>query len=103
MRPPVSADLQFGPGAVLLLGEQDYCYGYGPLVLCVDKLGADPRSFRRLEWVRVVGREVSWDGAEQPRDVMVRVAAIQGSLRPPGTRPPRYRKDQPSDQPRSGS
>lgn len=83
--------LVYATHAVLWLGEQDYCYGNGALVLCVDKLGADPRSFRKLEWVRVVGREVSWDGTEQPRDVMVRVAAIQGALRPPGTRPPQYR------------
>lgn len=71
-----------GPGAMLHLAEQDYLYGSGPLALRIDRLGVDPASLPKLEWVRVVGQEVWADGTVRPRDVMVRVAAIAGSLRP---------------------
>jgi hypothetical protein len=78
--------------AVLALDEQDYLYGCGTLALRVERLGADPRSFPKLEWVRIVGQEIGWNGSETPRDVMVRVEAIGRSLRPADWRPSRYRR-----------
>lgn len=67
---------------MLYLAEPDYLYGVGPLALRVDRLGVDPATLPKLEWVRVVGQEVWPDGSVRPRDVMVRVAAIARSLRP---------------------
>lgn len=81
-----------GGGTVLALEEPDYLYGVGTLVLRIERLGADPALLRSLEWVRVVGQQVHWDGREAPRDVMVRVAAIGRSRRPADWRPDRYRR-----------
>jgi hypothetical protein len=78
------------PGLILDLAEQDYAYGVGRLTLRIETLGADPASFPKLEWVRVVGDEIWWDGSTRPRDVMVRVAAIAGSLREADGLPPRH-------------
>ena len=78
---------QLGPDLVLSLSEQDYLYGVGPLALRIERLGVDPSSLPKLEWVRVVGQEVWSDGSVRPRDVMVRVAAITRSLRPVGWLP----------------
>lgn len=85
----MSGEQRLGPGAVLALSEEDYCYGRGVLVMRVKVLGADPASFRRLEWVRIVGSEVLWDVDGEDRDVMVRVTAIPRSLRPARWRPDR--------------
>lgn len=74
-------------GTVLELGEADYCYGVGPLTLRVTKLGADPGSFPRLEWVRIVGREMFPDHDGAPRQVMARVTALAASVRPADYRP----------------
>jgi hypothetical protein len=69
-------------GTVLVLAEADYCYGVGPLTLRVTELGADPASFPRLEWVRVVGHEMFPDQNGGPREVMARVAALAASVQP---------------------
>jgi hypothetical protein len=82
--------IEIGPGVILALDEADYLYGAGFVALRVEQLGADPGSFPKLEWVRVVGRQIHWNGTEEHRDVMVRTAAIPRSLRPPTWRPPRY-------------
>jgi len=80
-----SVDRQLRPGAVLLLAEQDYCYGTGVLKLRVESLGADLGSLPRLEWVRIVGRQIYPDGSEQPREVMARVSALSKSVLPAST------------------
>lgn len=74
---------EFCVGAVLDLAEADYMYGFGRLALKVAQIGADLAAFPQLEWVTLVGRELSWDGTEgQRREVTVRVAAVKNSLRP---------------------
>lgn len=83
---------QIGPDTVLALDEPDYLYGLGTLVLRIDRLLADPLTLRSVEWVRVTGRQIHWDGSETPRDVMVRVAALGRARRPVGWRPDRYRR-----------
>jgi hypothetical protein len=83
----MSGDQLSEPDMVLTLAEADYCYGTGPLTMRIDDIGADPTTFRRLEWVRVTGREIWPDGTEHPREVMARVSAIQRSLRPAAQAP----------------
>lgn len=83
---------QIGPNTVLALDEPDYLYGVDTLVLRIARIGADLVALRSLEWVRVTGRQIHWDGSETPRDVMVRVAALGRARRPVGWRPDRYRR-----------
>jgi hypothetical protein len=82
------SDVPIGEGSILALAESDYCYGYGPLVVLVESLGADPSSFHRLEWVRVCGREVLPSGDNgREIDVLARVAALESAVRPQTFRP----------------
>jgi hypothetical protein len=80
-------DLKIDVDVMLALAEEDYLYGAGDIALRVEQIGADPSSFPKLEWVRIVGKQIYWNGVEIPRDVMVRVASIQKSFRPPEWRP----------------
>lgn len=89
----MSGEPRFGPGTVLSIAEADYCYGRGTLTLRIEKIGADPRSFSKLEWVRVVGVEIGWDADRERREVMVRVSALPRAMRPPDFRPDRYHGD----------
>jgi hypothetical protein len=91
----MSGDLRCGPGVVLAIAEEDYCYGVGMLVLRVEEFGAHPSSFPKLEWVRVAGTEVRWDADGEWRQVMVRVGAIRGAIRPPTWRPAPVRRQAP--------
>ena len=89
MPPATATTTPFAPGVFLVLGEQDYCYGLGTLTLRLEQLGADPRSLSKLEWVRVVGREIHPDGtAGAERDIMARVAALPRAKRPADWQPP---------------
>jgi hypothetical protein len=82
-RADMTTSAQLGEGSVLSLGEADYCYGSGTLILRVEELGADPSSFRRLEWVRIVGREVLATGDDGARRVvMARVAVLANAILP---------------------
>ncbi len=87
----MDGDLHLGSDIVLELAEADYLYGSGPLALRVVD-GPHVGSLSRLEWLRIVGRQVLGDGSETPCDVVVRVSAIQHALRPATWRPPRYRE-----------
>jgi hypothetical protein len=78
------------PGDVLDLSEQDYLYGAGRLVLDVTAVGADITRYPRLEWLRVTGDEIRWNGADAgERTIMVRVEALRRAVRPRGWRPTR--------------
>lgn len=84
----VTGAATFGPGAVLDLAEADYMYGAGRLALTVEKIGADPKQYRAMEWLFLIGRELYWDGrVGDERYATVRVSAIAGALRPAGWRP----------------
>jgi hypothetical protein len=64
-------------GDVLHFAESDYCYGVGPLVLRVTRVGADPRRYPRLEWLSLHGVELREDGSVGPeRQVLVRTSAL---------------------------
>jgi hypothetical protein len=70
------------PGAVLRIPEGHYCYGTGELVLRVTVV--DPNPHPGLEWLRVQGVEVRWDGSDgDRRDVLVRVAALPAAISHP--------------------
>lgn len=68
----------------LEIAEADYCYGVGTLRLRVVHCTADLLQLPELEWVRIVGREIRWDGSEADRDreVVVRVSALPAAVRP---------------------
>jgi hypothetical protein len=69
---------------VLRVPEAHYLYGTGELVLRVTHVDSNLDRYPGLEWVRVKGIEILWDGSDgQERDVMIRVAA----LRDPRSRP----------------
>lgn len=68
------------PGDVLVIGEADYCYGVGELVLQVA--AADPNPPPGLEWIRIIGTHLRWDGTRgDRRDVLVRVTALPTAIR----------------------
>lgn len=83
----MTGDAHLPAGAVLDLAEADYLYGRDRLRLrLVAPL--DTRRLATLEWVRLVGEEIWWNGEIRPRrDVMVRVAAIKAAVRPVGWLP----------------
>jgi hypothetical protein len=64
------------PGVVLHLGEEDYRFGVGPLVLRVTEV----LEMQRLSdgpWVAVRGVTITWDGRDgDERQVLVRLDAI---------------------------
>ncbi|WP_159079277.1 MULTISPECIES: hypothetical protein [unclassified Plantactinospora] len=64
-------------GDVLQFAESDYCYGTGPLVLRVTRVGADLGRYPRLEWLSLRGVELRGDGSAGPeRQVLVRTSAL---------------------------
>ncbi|MEO3742440.1 hypothetical protein [Plantactinospora sp. B5E13] len=64
-------------GDVLRFAESDYCYGVGPLVLRVTKVGADLDRYPQLEWLSLRGVELRQDGSSGPeRQVLVRTSAL---------------------------
>ncbi|HEX8346069.1 MAG TPA: hypothetical protein VF657_15220 [Actinoplanes sp.] len=75
------------PGVVLDLAEPDYLYGTGPLRLRLAT-PLDTQRLAQLEWVRLIGDEIRWNGEITPgRDVNVRVSAIRAAIRPAGWLP----------------
>jgi hypothetical protein len=65
-------------GDTICLPEADYCYGRGPLTIRVTEVDADLTRFPALEWVRVRGVVILWDGTDgDEREVLVRVAALR--------------------------
>lgn len=88
-----------GPGTVLDLGEPDYLYGTGPLRLRLAT-PLDTQRLARLEWVRLIGDEIRWNGEIEPnRDVNVRVSAIRAAVRPVGWLPESAREFQRKQEP----
>jgi hypothetical protein len=75
-----------GSGAsVLVLAEDDYCFGQGELTLRVERVDvADPVVYRGDTWYRVCGVQVRWDGRMlHRREILVRTRLIH----PAPTRP----------------
>lgn len=69
-------------GDVIQVPEADYAYGRGTLTLRVTHV--DPDLHSNLEWLRLKGIEIRWDGADgKQRDVLVRVSALRKPPRPP--------------------
>ena len=65
----------------LKVGEADYCYGLGDLILRVTAFVAsdlpDP------QWVTLRGVELTWNGREKSeRQVLVRRSAIRQQAKP---------------------
>ena len=79
---PVNTAHGLAPGAVLVLGNADYCYGIGELKLRVDAVLTDLDAHPDAEWVRVVGLQILTGGFEQRREVEVRASAIPRCLQP---------------------
>jgi hypothetical protein len=69
-------------GEVIRVPEADYAYGLGELTLRVTHVDPDPHP--ELEWLRIRGIEIRWDGTDgKNRDVLVRVSALCKSRHPP--------------------
>jgi hypothetical protein len=65
-------------GDVLRVPEPDYMYGVGPLTLRVTAVDAEANARPELEWVRLQGVELRWDGSEgMHREVQVRRTALR--------------------------
>lgn len=61
---------------VIRVPEADYAYGLGVLTLRVTHVDPDPHP--NLEWLRVAGTEIRWDGTDgRQRDVLIRVSALR--------------------------
>ncbi|GII25410.1 hypothetical protein Pme01_50070 [Planosporangium mesophilum] len=87
---PIPESQWIQAGDVVRIPQAHYCYGLGPLIMCVTVVGADIRRFPALEWVRLCGLELRPDGSDGGwRDVLVRVAALFGQS--PPHNPPRRR------------
>lgn len=72
-------------GDVVRVGEPDYIYGYGPLILRVTEVGTIQRD-RDEEWVHLKGVQLRADGSPlrpDPRYALVRLAALSSRARPP--------------------
>lgn len=63
------------PGDVLELAEEDYRFGTGPLTLRVTGL-IHVQEIDQEPWLYVRGQQIGWQGAETPRQVLVRLAAL---------------------------
>jgi hypothetical protein len=75
-------------GQVLSIPEAHYCYGTGVLTIRVTEVCDEIHL--NLEWLRIQGVEILWNGADGPsRDVLVRVAALR-SPRTVTTEQPRH-------------
>ena len=67
------------PGDIVGIEQADYCYGLGTLTLRVTEIGVDLARIPALEWVRLRGIEIRWDGTDgNEREVFVRVSALRG-------------------------
>ena len=76
---------QIKPGDVVRIERADYCYGVGPLTMRITEIGADLAKTPALEWVRLRGVEIRWNGSDgSERDVYVRVAALRHQPPPSG-------------------
>ena len=63
-------------GDVIRIAEADYAYGLGALTLRVTHV--DPNPHPNLEWLRIKGTEIRWDGTDgKDRDVLVRVSGLR--------------------------
>ena len=71
---------------VRVFAEPDYCYGFGPLTLRVERVDwKNPVWYDNEEWYRVEGVEVNHDGVERrKRQVLVRAKRLPP---PPPRRP----------------
>jgi hypothetical protein len=69
-------------GDTICMPEADYCYGRGLLTIRVTEVDADLARFPVLEWVRLRGVVITWNGTDgDERDVLVRVAALRRQQR----------------------
>jgi hypothetical protein len=71
-------------GDVIDLGDQDYKYGTGRLILRVTAIGSQ-QSTADGDWIDLDGLELRPDGTQlgaQPRQVGVRVTALRNQRRP---------------------
>ena len=63
------------------IAEEHYLYGTGVLRMRVTAVRSDLVRHPGLQWIRLLGVELRWDGSEgSEREVLVRV----GALRPQG-------------------
>lgn len=62
-------------GAQLLLAEEAYLFGEGPISLEVTSIG-EPYDYGGFEWVELDGFQLL-GGGKEPRTVSVRVAALR--------------------------
>jgi hypothetical protein len=66
-------------GTTVEIKEKDYLYGTGDLRLRVVH-AADNRH-PMVEWIRMVGVQIRWDGSDgEGRDVLVRATALRAAL-----------------------
>jgi hypothetical protein len=75
----MGTDAGDGPAAtVLVVAEEDYCFGQGELTLRVDQIDvANPVIYRNDTWYRVCGVQVGWDGRSlHQREILVRARLI---------------------------
>jgi hypothetical protein len=71
-RPPVRI------GDVIEVAEEHYLYGTGVLRMRVTAVRSDPVRHPGLEWIRLRGVEIRWDGSDGPeREVLVRLKALR--------------------------
>ena len=74
-------------GAVLRVGEPDYMYGQGLLILRVTRVG-ELRQLNDGQWLELEGYELRADGVTQVRDttrtVLVRATALARQARTQG-------------------
>jgi len=82
MTPPIK------PGDVLRVGEPDYLYGTGPLILRVTRVGRVQQLQGGL-WLDLEGLTLRADGSQigsEPQHAVVRLSAIRHGLRRPEAR-----------------
>lgn len=84
-------------GDTICMPESDYCYGHGQLMMRVTEVDADLARFPALEWVRVRGVVILWDGTDgDERDILVRVAALRKQQQGQDELPSRSDRSEPS-------
>lgn len=69
--------LRLRAGDVISVAEPDYMYGRGMLTMRLTAVPDERAQHPALEWVRLTGVCIRWDGSEGPeREAIVRVAAL---------------------------
>jgi hypothetical protein len=83
-------EMPVGIGNVLRVGESDYMYGTGPLILRVTQIGGLTQ-LSDGPWVNLDGTELRADGTvfrPEPRHVLVRLQALRRRSPRPGDQRP---------------